>query len=920
MSTKAAKRAAGRHTPETSGGAGSAGSERTKSLFGAVAAEPIAIMTALLLLARPVIDGLTYPPFNLVFTVWTALIFVTWAVDQLRHGAPIRNGIAVGLLGLFLAIAALTGLNTIQAEGTLLALSVWAGYLMLFTAVTNGIRTPLGRSIVLGAFICILTLEALYSLYQLYWGLPELRMAVHAGAAARQTMLNTVGDLSAEFEHRLETNRASGTLLFANALGAFMILGLPYTILSIIPARMELKSVLAKKEWISGARAKEALVLQSALAGFVTLVVSFLVLAVPFSIFFAPLGSASSISNVLKSNTLMTICIAAVIPVSLAVLVIVLVRTRGLRGGLYTLRVFGLPLAALIQVSSLYVSFSRGAVIGIAAAGAFIFLLLRKDLLSKPMRPNAAGFARQWTIWVLCAALFASLTASLALAQPRGSEASPKQANNAAVPGFEIPPGQSPTSTLTKEKLAEIAAGRDLTFKDLVNPASLRLRVDYWVTGWRMALANLATGVGFGNFGPAYAMYQHVGASPVKQAHNDYLQVLCETGIFGFAAFVAFWCYWARSAVRSIVAEQDKALRIRIAGLSCGVFAFLIHSLVDFNFYNPSLATFAFFLAGMVLVLRDPIRAEAPKRASLQIVMVPLICVATLIAGYSARGFWSNRLVKDKTDAPGIVNAISWISDNSDPATYDKTKLSYVPLALLIELFPENEIRQFCGIGMLSPAADGKGTVFRPLAPDQSLMTNDVLNRAMIYVKDMKLAWEFANKRLDPWIVIYERADYIFPYDVDLALYLFQFYQLKRELALNANEANDVKIATLKCEEWAKECVERSPYNFTSRHFYGKALWFRAQIEQSSAQARVELYLRGLEEYRMETVLYPTLPVAWRHYAEALREMARAYREKGDEASKAKYAALGKAARDTAKRLEAEIQQIESQRHIQGLL
>jgi hypothetical protein len=74
----------------------------------------------------------------------------------------------------------------------------------------------------------------------------------------------------------------------------------------------------------------------------------------------------------------------------------------------------------------------------------------------------------------------------------------------------------------------------------------------------------------------------------------------CETGVGGGLLFLAFWAYYLAWGSACIVAERASDRRWIMAGLYAATLGFLIHSLVDFNFSNPSLTTFQYF-AGALL-------------------------------------------------------------------------------------------------------------------------------------------------------------------------------------------------------------------------------------------------------------------------------------------------------------------------------
>jgi len=95
---------------------------------------------------------------------------------------------------------------------------------------------------------------------------------------------------------------------------------------------------------------------------------------------------------------------------------------------------------------------------------------------------------------------------------------------------------------------------------------SLGVRTDFWRSAWGMIRDHPFFGVGIGNFGDYYALYRLPGARETKLAHNDYLQVLAELGVFGLVAFLAFWMlnlWQARFVPSSESAEEGSDKRQR---------------------------------------------------------------------------------------------------------------------------------------------------------------------------------------------------------------------------------------------------------------------------------------------------------------------------------------------------------------------
>jgi len=115
-------------------------------------------------------------------------------------------------------------------------------------------------------------------------------------------------------------------------------------------------------------------------------------------------------------------------------------------------------------------------------------------------------------------------------------------------------------------------------------------------------------GFGFGTFPTVYpqfrSFYTHVF---VNQAHNDYLQLLVETGIIGFALMVWFVAAIYVTGFKKLEqSDQGESRILNLAALT-GITGLLIHSLVDFNLHIPANAALFFVLCG---VAATPVRVR----------------------------------------------------------------------------------------------------------------------------------------------------------------------------------------------------------------------------------------------------------------------------------------------------------------------
>ncbi|MBI3650483.1 MAG: O-antigen ligase family protein [Acidobacteria bacterium] len=129
-----------------------------------------------------------------------------------------------------------------------------------------------------------------------------------------------------------------------------------------------------------------------------------------------------------------------------------------------------------------------------------------------------------------------------------------------------------------------------------------------WKDTWAMIKANPVLGVGLGGFATAYPQYSHSdGALIVGQAHNDYLQVLADAGLTGGLLALWFLALIFRELLRGLKA-RDPLLAALTLGSGAGVFAILVHSLFDFNLQLPSNTLLFFLLVALLSQTVEQVR------------------------------------------------------------------------------------------------------------------------------------------------------------------------------------------------------------------------------------------------------------------------------------------------------------------------
>jgi O-antigen ligase len=111
-------------------------------------------------------------------------------------------------------------------------------------------------------------------------------------------------------------------------------------------------------------------------------------------------------------------------------------------------------------------------------------------------------------------------------------------------------------------------------------------RLAHWQAAYTMASAQPFIGVGLGNYEAVYPEYGLPSwPRPLGHAHNDYLNILAETGIVGLAFYLAGWAALAYWTLRSLH-QPDPVLRGLTLGL-LGTWTHLaVHSFVDKLYVN----------------------------------------------------------------------------------------------------------------------------------------------------------------------------------------------------------------------------------------------------------------------------------------------------------------------------------------------
>jgi O-antigen ligase len=125
-------------------------------------------------------------------------------------------------------------------------------------------------------------------------------------------------------------------------------------------------------------------------------------------------------------------------------------------------------------------------------------------------------------------------------------------------------------------------------------------RVSIYRDTWQIVRDHPLTGTGLGTLETVFPRYEsYYDGFVVDHAHNDYLELLAETGLIGGACmlgFIGLLVWRGRSNLRGANSPECRSL---YSGALVGCIGLLIHSMVDFNLHIPSNALLFLLLAAM---------------------------------------------------------------------------------------------------------------------------------------------------------------------------------------------------------------------------------------------------------------------------------------------------------------------------------
>jgi O-antigen ligase len=223
--------------------------------------------------------------------------------------------------------------------------------------------------------------------------------------------------------------------------------------------------------------------------------------------------------------------------------------------------------------------------------------------------------------------------------------------------------------------------GQLQTFMELERDASALTRLAIWANSLAIFKDHPLLGVGIGNFQFNYPLYNRRVIKDqsfsveqrAAEVHNDYIQLMAETGTLGILAFFVIILLIARKVWRSIKSTQDPT----VIALTFALVAILLEAFWDFPFANPTPIAFFWIYAGLVWRATEedqPTRGLTLPLSGVRFAVVALALVATLAAVVSflhLRGeFYYSRALAGRYEVKDVRGKLDRADEDFEKAIY----------------------------------------------------------------------------------------------------------------------------------------------------------------------------------------------------------------------------------------------------------
>ena len=158
-------------------------------------------------------------------------------------------------------------------------------------------------------------------------------------------------------------------------------------------------------------------------------------------------------------------------------------------------------------------------------------------------------------------------------------------------------------------------AGREKAIRTFLTQATnvaqgpaVKERTSTYKEAWKLFKENPWLGIGVGNFGPAYAKHSQIIPEKIGWpiVNNEFLEILAETGVFGFLSFLILLIILIVYSIQSIKSVKNNYLKAVSKGLLiafCGI-------LIQYQTFSTLYILHIWFLIGLIIAASNLGKSE----------------------------------------------------------------------------------------------------------------------------------------------------------------------------------------------------------------------------------------------------------------------------------------------------------------------
>lgn len=182
-------------------------------------------------------------------------------------------------------------------------------------------------------------------------------------------------------------------------------------------------------------------------------------------------------------------------------------------------------------------------------------------------------------------------------------------------------------------------------FKQIsTSEGSAEARLTYWNNSVKLAKTSPLIGIGLGNYTIESIPYEKEFSNDnivSLKSHNDFLEILAETGVFNFLIYLSIFVYVFFINLKRTIKYKDDTQRTIAVGSLMLIIVYGIDTLFNFPMYRPTMQIFFGLCLALTVIngsFRDGVltKVNAGKKTALILIVIALVTTYFTFVNYKA--------------------------------------------------------------------------------------------------------------------------------------------------------------------------------------------------------------------------------------------------------------------------------------------